>query len=306
MFKKIVGIEPLSLVPSAEEKLRTFAEEVQLFDDIPADADEIANRIGDADAVLLSYTSTLGMEALEKCPNVKYIGMCCSLYTPESANVDIRYATQRGIVVTGVRDYGDEGVVEYVVSELVRCLHGFGTGPDGKPTEPWDGVPREITGLKAGIVGLGKSGGMIADALHFFGANISYFARSEKLDAHAKGYAFLPLGELLSQSEVVIACLNKNTVLLYEEEFEQLGNRKILFNTGLSPAWEEAPFAAWLEGDNLCYCDTAGALGGEKFLNHPHVRCMNVSSGRTRQAFDRLSEKVLANLSEYNRGSNIA
>lgn len=39
---------------------------------------------------------------------------------------------------------------------------------------------REITGLKVGIVGLGKSGGMIADAMKFFGADIAYYARSEK------------------------------------------------------------------------------------------------------------------------------
>lgn len=301
MFKKIVGIEPLSLIPSAENELNAFAEEVVLYRDIPANADEIASRIGDADAVLLSYTSTLGSEALEKCPHVKYIGMCCSLYSPESANVDIRYANERGITVTGIRDYGDEGVVEYVISELIRCLHGFGSNPDGSPAKPWDGIAREITGLKAGIVGLGKSGGMVADALRFFGADISYFARSEKRYAHEKGYRFLPLGKLLSESEVVVTCLNKNTVLLHEEEFAQLGNKKILFNTGLSPAWDEAPFAQWLEGDNLCYCDTVGALGGDKFLHHPHVRCMDVSSGRTRQAFDRLSEKVLTNLSEYNR-----
>jgi lactate dehydrogenase-like 2-hydroxyacid dehydrogenase len=95
------------------------------------------------------------------------------LYSPESANVDIRYANERGITVTGIRDYGDEGVVEYVISELVRCLHGFGQ-------DPWSGTPREITSLKAGIVGLGKSGGMIADALKFFGADIAYFARSKK------------------------------------------------------------------------------------------------------------------------------
>lgn len=306
MFKKLVAIEPVSLIPSAEKQLETFAHEVILYDDIPKDDEEIAARIGDADAVLLSYTSTLGREALEKCPNVEYIGMCCSLYSPETANVDIHYANERGITVTGIRDYGDEGVVEYVISELVRCLHGFGNNPDGTPAKPWDGVAREITGLKAGIVGLGKSGGMIADALRFFGAEISYFARSEKKEAKEKGYRFLPLGELLAQSEVVITCLNKNIILLHEEEFEQLGNRKILFNTGLSPAWDEAPFAKWIEGDNLCFCDTIGALGGEKFLNHPNVRCMKVSVGRTRQAFDRLSEKVLANLSEYNRRGNIS
>jgi len=299
MFRKLVAIEPLNLIPSAEEKLHTFAKEVIMYQDIPSDAEEMALRIGDADAVLLSYTSQLRKDALEKCPNIKYIGMCCSLYSVESANVDILYANSRGIAVTGVRDYGDEGVVEYVISELVRCLHGFGNNPDGTKAQPWGGEVREITGLKAGIVGLGKSGGMVADALKFFGADVAYFSRSEKAEAKEKGYRFLPLTDLLSQSEVVITCLNRNTVLLHEKEFGHLGNRKILFNTGLSPAWDEAPFAKWINGDNLCYCDTTAALGAERFLNHPNVRCMGVSVGRTRQAFNRLSEKVLANLTSY-------
>lgn len=294
MFKKLVAIEPVSLIPSAEKELHSHAKEVIMYNDIPADDTEVASRIGDADAVLLSYTSRINRAALEKCPNVKYIGMCCSLYSPESANVDIVYANERGITVTGIRDYGDEGVVEYVISELVRCFHGFGQAK-------WDGMPREITGLKAGIVGLGKLGGMIADALHFFGAEISYFSRSPKQEAAAKGYQFKPLNELLSQNEVICCCLNKNTILLHEEEFKHLGNKKILFNVGLSPAWDEKPFAQWLEKDNLCFCDSAGALGGEHLLSHPHARCMQTSTGRTRQAFDRLSEKVLANLSEHNR-----
>ena len=292
-------LEPLNLIPSAEKNLDAFAKEVVIYHDIPADAEEMALRIGDADAVLLSYTSTLGQEALDRCPNVKYIGMCCSLYSPESANVDIHYANSRGITVTGIRDYGDEGVVEYVISELVRCLHGFGRDAEGNPVAPWDGVPREITGLQVGIVGLGVSGGMVADALKFFGADIAYFSRTEKPEALKKGYRFLPLKELLSQSEVLITCLNKNTILLGEEEFVQLGNRKILFNTGLSPAWEEAPFVKWINQDNRCYCDTIGALGGAHLLAHQHVHCMEVSVGRTRQAFDRLSEKVLANITSY-------
>lgn len=292
MFQKLVAIEPVNLIPSAEQQLHLFAKEVIFYHDIPHDDREIASRIGDADAVLLNYTSQLGKPALAQCPNVKYIGMCCSLYSPESANVDIRYANSRGIIVTGIRDYGDEGVVEYVISELARCLHGF-------YQEPWDGVPREITGLKVGIVGLGTSGGMIADGLHFFGAEISYFSRGEKENAKAKGYRFMPLDDLLQQSEVVCCCLNRNTILLHEAQFKKLGNKKILFNTGLSPAWDEVPFLQWLEGDNLCYCDTVGALGGEHLLHHPNVRCIQVPSGRSRQAFDRLSEKVLKNLSDY-------
>ncbi len=299
MFSKLVAIEPLGLISSAEKQLQSFAKEVIMYTDIPTDTNEIARRIGDADAVLLSYTSNLGAETMEKCPNVKYIGMACSLYSPESANVDIIYANSRGITVTGVRDYGDEGVVEYVLSELIRCFHGFGTNKDGSPALPWDGIAREITGTKVGIVGLGKLGGMIADALHFMGADITYFSRTEKQWAQEKGYTFLPINDVLSQSEVIISCLNKNTVLLHHEQFASMGNRKILFNTGLSPAWDEAPFAQWIEKDNLCYCDSLGALGAPHWLSHPHVRCKQVSSGRTRQAFDRLSEKVLANITAY-------
>ena len=85
MFSKIVAIEPVSLIPSAEEALHTFANEVVMYPDIPADDEEIVRRIGDADAVLLSYTSSIRREVMERCPNIKYIGMCCSLYSPESA-----------------------------------------------------------------------------------------------------------------------------------------------------------------------------------------------------------------------------
>lgn len=299
MFKKLVAIEPVSLIPSAEKELKKFAKEVIIYDNIPENDDEIVRRIGNADAVLLSYTTNLRKNAIEKCPNIKYIGMCNSLYSPESANVDILYANSKGITVTGIRDYGDEGVVEYVVSELVRCLHGFGNNPDGSPATPWNGIAEEITGLKCGIIGLGKSGGMIADALKFFGAEISYFSRTRKPEQEAKGYKFLELNDLLSKNEVIFCCLNKNTVLLYDEQFKYFGNKKIIFNTGLSPAWDEKPFRKWLENDNRCYCDTLDALGSKDLLNHRNVRCMNVSTGRTRQAFDRLSEKVLKNIKDY-------
>ena len=298
-FKKLVAIEPLNLIASAEKELKQFAESVTTYSNIPASEHEIVTRIGDADAVLLSYTSTLGKQILEQCPNLKYIGMCCSLYSPESANVDIHYAQTRDIVVTGIRDYGDEGVVEYVVSELIRCLHGFGDNPDGSPRKPWNDIPREITGLKVGVIGLGKSGGMIARALQFFGAELSHFSRTRKPAMESQGVKYLPLNELLEENEVVITCLNKNTILLHDQEFQHLGNHKILFNTGLSPAWDAKPFAQWLAKDNLVYCDTIGALGGEEFLKFPNVVCMNVSSGRTSQAFDRLSEKVLTNLTDY-------
>lgn len=296
-FRKLVAVEPVGLLPDAVSELGVLSEDMVFYDDIPAGEDDMIRRIGDADAVLLSYTSRITDGVISSCPSLKYIGMCCSLYSPESANVDIAAAGEKGITVTGIRDYGDEGVVEYAVSELVRTLHGFGQSP-------WYGEPREITGLKTGFLGLGKSGGMIADAMKFFGAEVAYYARSEKEEAARKGYRFMKPGDLAEYSDVLFCCLNKNTVLLHDEEFRRLGDHKIIFNTGLSPAWDTAPFMEWLDRDNLCFADTLMAVGDAKAASHPHVRCMNVSSGRTAQSYVRLSAKVLDNIRSYLGGGD--
>lgn len=50
MFEKLVAIEPVSLIPSAEEELHRYAKEVVLYRDVPASADEMVRRIGDSDA----------------------------------------------------------------------------------------------------------------------------------------------------------------------------------------------------------------------------------------------------------------
>ena len=45
MFRKLVAIEPVSLIPSAEKALHSYAEKVVMFPDVPAGDDEIVARI---------------------------------------------------------------------------------------------------------------------------------------------------------------------------------------------------------------------------------------------------------------------
>jgi lactate dehydrogenase-like 2-hydroxyacid dehydrogenase len=293
MFQKIAVIEPCSLVPWVEEKLKTLAEKTVFYHDIPKDDAEIMQRIGNADCVLVSYTTRISRSVIEHCPDLKYIGMCCSLYSKESANVDIAAAEERGIVVRGIRDYGDRGVVEYILWQLIGILHGFGQTPRYE-------IPREITGLKVGIAGLGVSGTMIADALRYMGAEVSYYSRTRKPLQEKKGIACLPLDELLKNSEVVFTCLNKNVILLNSDRFAALGNGKILFNTSIGPSAEPEALKAWLENpENLYCCDTHAAIGFDADRTAGNILCMNVSAGRTAQAFELLSRKVLDNLEEF-------
>lgn len=297
MFNKLVAIEPVSLIKEAEEKLHKYAKEVKMFDDVPNDDEEIIKRINDSDAVLLSYTSSINKRVLDECPNIKYIGMCCSLYSEESANVDIKSAREKGIVVYGIRDYGDVGVVEYILHELISYLHGFGK-------KMWKDEPIEITDLKVGIVGLGTSGTMIANALRSLGADMYYYSRTRKYEEEEKQIKYLSLHELLNTVDVVCTCLNKNVILFHDEEFKALGNNKIMFNTSIGPSHDVDALERWLKlGKNEFFCDTLGALGATKndlrLLNNEHVNCKGVSSGRTKQAFDRLSEKVIQNIEKY-------
>jgi len=295
MFRKLVAIEPVSLVGWAEEELKTYAREIVCYPDIPEDDGEILRRIGDADAVLVSYTSRIGRQVLEQCPNLKYVGMCCSLYSEESANVDIACARERGIQVRGIRDYGDRGVVEFVLYELVKLLHGY----DGYR---WRELPEEIYQLPVGIIGLGVSGTMIGEALQSLGAQVSYYSRTRKPQKEAEGFVYKELKQLLQESQVVFACLNKNVILLHQEEFEALGQGKILFNTSIGPAHDIPALKKWLEeAGGFFVCDTAGALGDPsgELLHYPNVLCVNASAGRTRQAFELLSRKVLDNIREF-------
>lgn len=295
MFEKIVVIEPTGLNQTACQRLSELAKEVVSYPDIPQTEEEKVRRIGDADCVLVSYTTQLRRNIIEACPNIRYIGMCCSLYSESSANVDIPAARERGIAVSGVRDYGDEGVVEYVISELVRLLHGFGP-------HQWKPEVYELTGQKVGIIGLGRTGKMIADALRFLGAEVSYFGRNRKPEAEEGGIAYYPLHDLLQHVDILCTCLPRNTFILGEEEFRLFGNQKILVNTSVGPTFRLPDVQSWLNSHthNFYLCDGVGmGVYAEALAQFDNVLYTKVVSGHSVQCMNRLSAKVIANVEAF-------
>lgn len=295
MFNKIVIIEPVNIFPFHLEKLKEVAKEVKLFDNIPGSDDEIIERIKDADCVLLSYTSKINAYVLENCKNIKYIGMCCSLYSPESANVDINKANELGITVKGVRDYGDEGVAEYIIHQLVEFLqgyHGF----------IWDTIGHEITGLKCGVIGLGTSGTLIAKTLNFFKADVSYYSRTRKEHLEKElNITFKDLNSLCKESEAIFLALNKNVFLLQKEHFDLMKGKRILFNTSIGPGFSVEALKEWLQEKNhYFFGDTLATAGDESIWELENTFTINRSSGgKTYQAYLRLGEKVLNNIYDY-------
>ena len=295
MFNKIVIIEPINMLDEHLIKLNEVSKEVIYYKDIPSNDDEIIKRINDADAVLLSYTSSINSYVLEKCKNIKYIGMCCSLYSPESANVDIKKANELNIVVKGIKDYGDEGVAEYIIHELVEFLQGY-------KEYKWDSIGHEITGLKCGVIGLGTSGTLIAKTLKFFKAEVSYFSRTRKphLEKEIK-IDYKELNDLCKESEAIFLALNKNVFLLQKEQFDLMKGKRMLFNTSIGPGFNVEALKEWLKDDNhFFFGDTLATIGDESLWKLSNTFTINRSSGgKTYQAYIRLGEKVLSNIYDY-------
>lgn len=296
-FKKMVAIEPTKLLPEWDEKLKELAEEAIFYEDIPTESAVIIDRIGDADCVMLSFTSFIDKEVLDACPNIRYIGICASLYAPENANVDIRHAEKKGIVVTGVRDYGDEGVKEYAISELVRLLQGRGSAM-------WKDEPMELTDVKVGIVGMGTVGSLLARTMNFFGMDVNYYSRTRKPEMEEEvGMAYLPLDQLLDEVDILITCLNKNVVLLDEAAFQKFGNGKILMNVSIAPSHEVSALRKWLDQPgNYAFSDTEAGLG-EEVIGLPNVFAGKTNAGLTSMAKVRLAQKVIQNIEEFQKNN---
>ncbi|MDF2532839.1 MAG: dihydrofolate reductase, partial [Clostridia bacterium] len=223
-FNKIVAVDNTGLVSPVKARLYELGEEVVFYDDFPTSRTEIISRIKDADCILVSWNTRIDREIIESCPQIKYIGMCCSLIDESSANVDIVAARERGITVLGVRDYGDEGVIEFILNELIRLFHGYGE-------HQWKEDVQELTNQKLGIIGLGTVGSMLAERALSFGMQVFYFNRSRKPALEEKGVKYLELKELLQEVDILSTSLPRNTIVLYKEHFDMLGNNKVLINT---------------------------------------------------------------------------
>lgn len=295
MFNKIVVVDKAGLHQWAIDELQELSvNPIVQFEDDPGKDEITLERIKDADCVFVSWRTPIRENVLKQCSNIKYIGMCCSLYDSKSANVDVDYANQNNIVVKGIRDYGDEGVIEFIISETIQLIKGLGKNM-------WRNEPVELTRRKIGIIGMGTTGLMLANRFAAFGAEIFYYSRRRNREADSLGYQFLPLNELLHTAEIVSTHLPKKTSLMGEEEFKHFGNGKILINTSLGLTFEKNAFEQWIEKEgNFAIFDGEGIKPhANSFSKYDNIIASSLTTGFTKEAKVRLTQKVLENVKEF-------
>lgn len=292
MFKKIVIVEPVFMAKDREDELKKYCNELVVYDTNVADEKETIERIGDADCILVSYSTIISKEIIESCSNLKHISLCCSFYGKQFAKVDIDVAEKKGITYSYLAEYGDNGTVEYVVAETINLVHGF----YGKrlKEEAYD-----LTGIKIGILGLGDLGTKIARVFRVLDSNVYYYSRTRKENIENElNIKYLELDELLKTVDIISINVNRDVCLIGGDNLKKYGNGKAIINTAIGKCYELDSLKEWLQNkDNYYICDDATINDDIKeILDYDNVIYTNVHSGVTKQCLERATEQIINNI----------
>lgn len=126
MFNKIVIVEPVLVTKQGLEELKKYCKELIYNEKDTISDEDTIERIGDADCILVSYKTVINNNIINHCKNLKYIAMCCSFYGKQYSKVDIDTVIEKGISFSYLKGHGDNGVVEFTVSQIINLIHGFG------------------------------------------------------------------------------------------------------------------------------------------------------------------------------------
>ena len=178
--------------------------ELTVYDRTPPE--QVADRIGDAEIVILNKTP-LPREMLDRCPNVRYIGVLATGYNI----VDVQAAKERGIPVCNIPTYGTDAVGQFAIAMLLEICHHVahhdaavheGRWESCQDWCYWDYPLIELAGKTMGIIGFGRIGrttGRIARAL---GMQVVACDSIETDEGREIG-RYLPLEELFACSDVI-------------------------------------------------------------------------------------------------------
>ena len=178
--------------------------ELTVYDRTPPE--QVADRIGDAEIVILNKTP-LPREMLDRCPNVRYIGVLATGYNI----VDVQAAKERGIPVCNIPTYGTDAVGQFAIAMLLEICHHVAHHDAAVHEGRWESCPDwcfwdypliELAGKTMGIIGFGRIGrttGRIARAL---GMQVVACDSIETDEGREIG-RYLPLEELFACSDVI-------------------------------------------------------------------------------------------------------
>lgn len=248
---KIVMLERMSV--GADIDVSRFAELGEFVPyDITRTKEEVAERIADADAVIVNK-APMNEESMKEASGVKYIGELATGFD----NCDIAYCKSRGIRVTNVRDYSTAMVAQHTFAlalslsqKIVYYDDYVKSGKYGAQTgfAHFENAFTELDGKTWGVVGFGNIGSRVAKIADAFGCKVITHSITGR--KHNAGYEEVDKDELLARSDVLsLHCPLSDLSRGYIDEtaLSKMKNTAILINVARGPVVDSKALAEALE-----------------------------------------------------------
>jgi lactate dehydrogenase-like 2-hydroxyacid dehydrogenase len=227
---------------------------------------------------MVSYDITLPDQRLERCKNADVIitnkvvidaplmeqlnnlKLICVAATGTN-NIDMDYATAKGILVKNAVNYSTNSVAQVTFSMILYMLQRIsyydhyvksGGFSDNSVFCHIAHDFTELAGKKFGIIGLGNIGKKVAEIANAFGAEVLYYSSSGKNDN--PHYRRISLDQMLIECDIISihAPLNDDTRnLIGIKELQKMKSNAMLVNAGRGGIVDESALASALNEQRI-------------------------------------------------------
>lgn len=277
--------------------------------------DQIAQRIGDADLVLLNKCR-MDEEILSQCPNLKWVGIIAT----GTDNLDLEACRRHGVQVANVPGYSTYSVAQMTFSLLLAVCQCAERQNRAVQDGYWQlNVPAEyrilpqveLCGKTFGIFGYGSVGRQAGRIAKAFGMRVLACTRTVRPEYAADGVEFVDFDTLLKESDVLslhTPATPATRGVVSAAALEKIKPGCILVNTARGALVDEAAVAEALKNGRLgFYAADAFAVeplpadsplrGLPNALLTPHI------AWTTKEALQKLMDITTQNLRSFLAGA---
>lgn len=302
----IPGDEPMLV--SLSPKLAGLYEiaDVELFADRPQSDEEKVRRLKHAD-VLLNSRGSLKFPAgvLSQLPQLRMIAVCGIGFDA----IDLSTATAQGIVVCNVPGRTATVVAEHAIGLMLAVSRRMAWMTSELKAGRWQGnLGVSLHGKQLGVIGTGNIGCETIRLARALGMKVvAWTLNPDPQKAEALGMQYIPLDQLLSESDVVslhTRLSDQTRGLIGRRELALMKPSAILINTSRgvivdSAALVDALNAGRLFGAGLDVFDQEPLPGDHPILSCEQIVLTPHTADQTQEGLDALTQGCIDNIKAW-------
>jgi D-3-phosphoglycerate dehydrogenase len=268
--------------------------------------DQLIKEIKYVDALIITSQHSVTRKVIEAANKLKVIVKYGS--KPGIDNVDLKAATERGIVVGYTPGANSDSVAEHTIVLILALLKKLYIASSRLKQGEWRNkslLSYDLFGKTVGIIGLGSVGRKVAEKIKGFGVNILAYTRAIE-DAKKVGAKLVDLETLLKESDVITihTSLREDTFhLIGERELKLMKKSAFIVNTARGAIIDEKALVkalkeSWIAGAALDVFEEEPPKPDNPLLKMDNVIVTPHVASFTCEAFQReafmAAEEVLA------------